>query len=112
MVGINDYNHFTKLECAKEDAEAVYTALEDMGVQKVTKAIDCTYSQLIKKKDEYLSQLKEGDVAFVYCATHGARYQNEHVVLAADSKMTNLAETSLSTLSLLHRSGTCCDVCT
>ena len=95
----------------------VCKALGDVGVKRITKAIDCektriTYAELIDKTNEYLSHLEPDDVAFVYCAVHGMRYQNEHVLLAADSAPKTYAETSLSTLQLLHGSGTCCGVCT
>ena len=83
-----------------------------MGVTKICKAIDCTYDDLCRKRDTYLSKLREGDVAFVYCAVHGARYLNHDVVLAADSDWKTLDKTSMSTLDLLQRSGTCCGVCT
>ena len=95
VVGINAYEHLDPLTTCVEDATEVEKALRKVGVKRVTTALDCNYDQLKDKTDEYLSQLREGDVALAYFATHAAMYRNQNVVLTTESSTTNMAETSL-----------------
>ena len=103
MVGINAYEHFTPLTKCVEDATEVEKALRKVGVKRVTTALDCNHEQLTDKTNEFLSQLREGDVALAYFATHAAMYRNENVVLTTESTKANMAETSLPVQLLLTR---------
>ena len=103
MVGINAYEHLDPLTTCVEDATKVEKALRKVGVKRVTTALDCNYEQLTDKTNEFLSQLREGDVALAYFATHAAMYRNQNVVLTTESTKANMAETSLKAQLLLTR---------
>ena len=107
VVGINAYEHLAPLKNCVQDAAEVEKALRKVGVKRLTSASDCTYKQLTDKTNEFLAQLREGDVALVYLATHAAMYRNQNVVLATDSTKTNMAETSLPMQLLLAQYASC-----
>ncbi len=107
VVGGNEYDHYPNLKNGEFDAKAVRDEFERVGVNRITFALNRTFEELIVKTNEYLSQLRKGDVAFIYFAVHGVQFQNKQRVLAKDSNPKNLADTSLDTLLLLLGSGTC-----
>jgi len=103
VVGINAYEYLTPLKNCVGDADEVEKGLRKVGVKRVTSASDCNYEQLMNKTNEFLSQLREGDVALAYFATHAAMYRNQNVVLTTESTTANMAETSLPMQLLLTR---------
>ena len=112
VVGINAYEELTRLQNGVGDAQAVGDDLRNVGVTRITSAMDCTYEQLINKTNQYLSKLRKGDVALVYLAAHAAMFQNQHVFLTTTSNDTNIAHTSLREQYLIARLLTCHVVCT
>ena len=104
VVGTNAYTDFPPLQNGVKDAQIVEEDLRQFGVERIISALDCTYAQLTEKTNQYLSKLREGDVALVYLAAHAAMFQNQHVFLATDSNKGNIARTSLGVQLLLTRS--------
>ena len=101
MVGINKYETHDPLKNAVNDAEAVGEGLRSVGVDRVTRALDCDIKQLTNKINDFSSTLRKGDVAIVYVAAHAAMYRNRHVFLTTTSTHTNFEETGLSVQELL-----------
>ena len=111
VVGTNAYNELLPLKNAVRDAQVVEKELRQVGVERITSAFDCTYDQLTQKTNEYLSQLRKGDVAVVFAAAHAAMYQSKHVFLTTNSNEKNIAHTSLRVELLLNRSVPFCVLC-
>ena len=111
MVGTDAYEELPPLKNAVKDAQVVEKDLRQVGVERITSALDCTYEQLTQKTNQYLSKLRKGDVALVYLAAHAAMYQNNHVFLTTNSNEKNIARTSLSVELLLTRSIPFCVLC-
>ena len=103
VVGIDEYDKVSCLKNAVGDAQKVEKALRDVGVQRITSAVNCTSDQLTGSTNQYLSKLRKGDVAIVYLAAHAAKYRNQNVVLTKTSNKANLAHTSLRVQLLLVR---------
>ena len=103
VVGIDEYDKVSCLKNAVGDAQKVEQGLQDIGVERITRATNCTYEQLTEGTNLYLSKLRKGDVAIVYLAAHAAKYRNQHVVLTRTSDESNLAHTSLRVPLLLLR---------
>ena len=111
VVGTNAYEDLPPLTNAVEDAQVVEKDLRQVGVERITSALDCTYEQLTQKTNRYLSTLRKGDVALVYLAAHAAMYQSKHVFLTTNSNEKNIARTSLRVELLLNRSIPFCVLC-
>lgn len=71
VIGINDYQHITRLETAVRDAEGVAAVLRDLYGFKVTLLANATRAAIIDALDDLRDRLGPRDNLLIYYAGHG-----------------------------------------
>ncbi|MBF0295156.1 MAG: caspase family protein [Magnetococcales bacterium] len=80
VIGVNDYQHQTKLDGAINDARDIAAALRQAGAKEVVELLDrkADRDTVFAKWKELISHTKKGDVLVFTYAGHGAQ-EPEHV---------------------------------
>lgn len=84
----NDSYPGNSLTNARNDAQSVFSALQDAGYQ-ATLVKDATRLQLSDSVDKFIDTLQAGDVALLYYAGHGMQVSGENFLVPIDYKLTD-----------------------
>lgn len=104
VIGINDYQHWPKLQYAVNDARAVESLLKNLGFDEVITLLDGEATRqrvLYALGDEVKARAEEEDRVFVFYAGHG---QTEDLrddsklgwIIPVDGDLKNFASTAIS----------------
>ncbi|GEM_PF-2537924 len=86
IIGINNYNHFSVLENALNDAIDMHTLLSEHGFESKL-LTDSTQDELIQEIREFKKSLGENDVSLIYFSGHGLEDNRHNFLVAADSEV-------------------------
>lgn len=83
VIGNDDYQHFSRLDKAGNDAEAISKELEAAGFE-VSLRRDLTYRKMVVAFEEFYDKVKSGDELVVFYAGHGVQTERGAYLLPAD----------------------------
>ncbi|MBL8331624.1 MAG: caspase family protein [Rubrivivax sp.] len=83
VVGNDDYKHFSRLDKAGNDAEAIAKELEAAGFE-VSLRRDLGYRKMVVAFEEFYDKVKPGDELFVFYAGHGVQTERGAHLLPVD----------------------------
>lgn len=76
VCGVSEYESLTPLKNAVHDAEAIRDLLKEHGAE-VHFTINCNSFELYRVYGGFLAALQPGDMAIIFFAGHGCRYNNQ-----------------------------------
>ena len=91
VVGVDKYVHVVPLQKARNDANAIDSALQQVGFQ-VTKLLDPTRRELNQSLSDFAAGLQPGDEALFYFAGHGIEVAGRNYLLPADIPAAQLGD--------------------
>lgn len=83
VIGNDDYQHFTRLDKAGNDAEAISKELQAAGFE-VSLRRDLSYRKMVVAFEEFYDKVKTGDELVVFYAGHGVQTERGAYLLPTD----------------------------
>ncbi|CAF3465241.1 unnamed protein product, partial [Rotaria sp. Silwood2] len=84
VIGINDYENYSKLTNPKNDAEKLSSLLQSIGFIIDSSSLAETYAEVNRKVLDFELSIKPNDVVLFYFAGHGIQWEDQNYLMPKD----------------------------
>ncbi|CAF3357818.1 unnamed protein product [Rotaria sp. Silwood2] len=84
VIGINDYENYSKLTNPKNDAEKLSSLLQSIGFIIDSSSLAETYAYVNRKVLAFELSIKPNDVVLFYFAGHGIQWEDQNYLMPKD----------------------------
>lgn len=91
IIGINDYQHFTKLDNCENDATDIHNFLTTNGFES-TLILNATQKELLKHISDFKSSLNANSISLIYFSGHGLQDDGHNYLVPEDSNISDAYE--------------------
>ncbi|CAF4570078.1 unnamed protein product [Rotaria sp. Silwood2] len=84
VIGINDYENYSKLTNPKNDAEKLSSLLQNIGFIVDTSSLVKTYAEVMRKVLDFQLSIEPNDVVLFYFAGHGIQWEGQNYLVPKD----------------------------